>query len=172
MKLLFKTLVLLLFTPLICHSKIIPLDFYTIDDKTFFKYFVTNNSNKIIINYQKSDFSVYENSIKINSFEFEPIQNSTATNSSILILFDLSIGNINPKNKLLAIEILDTLLKSLLHHSISIIGFDFQNYLFCNFTTDVQKLLSSFKYLNKFKSPGSEIDTAFFSGNLGAFHLN
>ncbi len=172
MKLFINTLIVLLFIPLICYPKIIPLDLYTLDGRTFFKYFVINNTNKIISNYQKSDFSVIENSLKINSFEFEPIQNTTAANSNIIILFDLSLGNINPTNKLIALEIIDTLLKSLPYHSTSIIGFDFQNYLFCNFTTDTEKLFSSFKFLKKFKSSGSDIDTAFFSENLGAFHFN
>lgn len=172
MRLIVKNLIVLLFIPFISFSNITLIDFYSLNGKTFFKFLLTDTTNKVILNYQKSDFYVFENSININSFDFVPIQNSNATNSNIIFLFDLSLGNVVPKNKLIALEILDTLLKSLSSHSMCIIGFDYQNYLFCNFTTDKQKLIFSLNYLKKIKSPGSAIDTAFFSSALGAFHLS
>ncbi len=171
MKQIFKIILFLFLFYSFSYSKIINLEYLTTNEKTIVHFVVLNDSNKLITNLEKSNFQIFENGVAVPNFLFSTLEQPSSDDFSIIFLFDLSIGNIESNNKLLAIKILDTLIKSFPGSQKALLGFDFQNYLFCNFTRDNFKLISSLKFLNIFPSSGSNFDTALLSQNLGAIHL-
>lgn len=171
MKKLFACLVLFLFTSYFAFSRIVILDFQTLGDTTTVSFFVVNDSNNLIFDARKSDFSVLENGFTLSDFSFKNVEPPQTKNSTNLFLFDLSIGNIEPENKVLAIAILDTFLKVLPNSKKALIGFDFENYLFSNFTFDSSEITKAIQYVNLKISSGSDFDTAFLSTNLGSIDL-
>ncbi|MCX7908288.1 MAG: T9SS type A sorting domain-containing protein [Ignavibacteria bacterium] len=170
-----KRLLFLLFTIFysshIIIARIISLDFFTQNETTFAKFIVVNQLSNIISPIEKNDLQVFENGTLIQNFNLTNIEPPTNNTSTLLFLFDLSIGNIDTSNKSLAIKILDTLFKEFPNCNKGFLGFDFENYLFCNFTNDVQKLTNSIQYLNNPPSSSSNFDTALIGVNLGAINL-
>jgi WD40 repeat protein len=166
-----RLLLFLVLTSSFLFSKILPIDYFFNNEKTYLSFFVLNDSNKVTYNFTKSDFIITENGLNIGVFD---LSNSTVPifyTSTVLFLFDQSIGYLDPNNKSLALNFTDTLMKALSNSFESLIGFDFNNFLYCNFTKDINKATSSLKYIAKSTASGSNLDTALFAANLGALNF-
>lgn len=171
LKALSKFLIILPLFTYLSFAKIIILDNLRFEENTTSKFVILNDSNKITTQVSKNDIWLKENDIGILNFDFQPPSNPIYNSSTILFLYDLSIGNINYQNKELSLQILDTLVKSLPKSNKALIGFDYDNYLFCNFTSETGKITSAFKYLNSPPSDGSNFDSAFYGFYLGALNF-
>lgn len=170
-----KTIVkLFLLFFLICSTvsaKLVVLDYYTLRESTNVNFIVLDDSNRIVPTLDKSEIAIFENNIKVSDFNFQNIIQPQYSSSNIVFLYDLSIGNVYSDNKKISLDIIQEVIKLSDNSLKALIGFDFDNYLFCNFTTDTTKLFSSLQYLRGKPSAGSNFDTAFVGSNLGALNF-
>ncbi|MGB9913855.1 MAG: hypothetical protein ACPLRO_10865, partial [Candidatus Kapaibacteriota bacterium] len=170
-----KTIVkLFLLFFLICSTvsaKLVVLDYYTLKESTNVNFIVLDDSNRIVPTLDKSEIAIFENNTKVSDFNFQNIIQPQYSSSNIVFLYDLSIGNVYSDNKKISLDIIQEVIKLSDNSLKALIGFDFDNYLFCNFTTDTTKLFSSLQYLRGKPSAGSNFDTAFVGSNLGALNF-
>ncbi len=153
------------------HAKIHILDWFSQSGRTSVDFLVFDSLNNIQENLQKNNFQIFENAIPVNNFTYTSIQSPSNDNQSILFLVDLSIGNIigTEINKSFAKNVIVTFCNFFPNDEKALIGFNYENFLLCNFTNNNSKLISSLTYLQT--KEGSNFDTAFLASNLGALNF-
>ncbi|MCX7879149.1 MAG: choice-of-anchor D domain-containing protein [Ignavibacteria bacterium] len=159
----------LLFIPLSSKTQLINLDFYNKENGSFIEFLCLDSSSNINLNLKKEHFRILENHIKITKFNFVPPKPISDSLSSVIFLFDLSIGNLDQtKHKLeLVKQLLTSIVRNLRNTEIALIAFDNQNFLLSDFTSEKGKIISQINKITTTKS-ASNFDTAFLGNYLGA----
>ena len=153
------------------YSKTQLLDVNTKQNQTSIHFLLFDTSFNFQFNLQKNNFKVFENFVAVSDFSLTPPVPPNDNPASILFLYDLSIGNLTEteQNQTLATNLIKYLGKEFQKDEKALLGFEMENYLLCNYTTDLSKFNSALQLIQT--KPSSNFDSAFFCFNFGALEF-
>ncbi len=167
----FLFLTYLLSFSFVAFAKIIPLNYDVINSNISFSFVVTEANNNFIFNTSRNDYEIFEDGNKILDFNFTNLIPSRQSNSSIIFLFDLSLGNLaDSSNFLSAIQLMNSIISNSNQSEFAIIAFNYNNYIISDFSTNLNPPINVL-YTLKSKL-GSNLDTAFLAYQIGAFDFS
>lgn len=155
-----------------CYTKQLLLDVLPIDKSIKLSLLLIDTNHQDIIFSSKSDFQIFDNGYPITNFIFSSGNPISSEKASVILLYDLSIGNLpnTLQNKTIAENLISHFISSSNDFEFSLISFNTNSYLLSNFTTKKNNILNLLPKLDiQF---GSSFDSAFFAYKTGAFDIS
>lgn len=148
------------------------LDVFPIDKSIQLSLLLIDANYQNITLGNKSDFQIFDNGYPITNFNFTSGHPISSEKASVILLYDLSIGNLpnTLQNKTIAKNLISHFISSSKDFEFSLISFNTNSYLLSNFTTETNSILNLLPKLDiQF---GSSFDSAFFAYKTGAFDVS
>ncbi|MGQ9818504.1 MAG: choice-of-anchor D domain-containing protein [Candidatus Kapaibacteriales bacterium] len=156
---------------MICHSSPSLLDVFTRDKSIKLSLLLMDTNYQNITLGNKSDFQIFDNGYPITNFNFSSGDSISFEKASVILLYDLSIGNLpnTSQNKTIAKNLITHFVSSNNDFEFALISFNTNSYLLSNFTTKTSNLIDLLFKLDI--QLGSSFDSAFFAYKTGAFEV-